>query len=127
MKNIKSIIALTLGVSISAGMFYSCKDKEEALPADFVPQKISLGDLSLEYLEQTVTFDSVYFDVNNDTTKLNGTSSNANGGKTIQDCNGNSAIIQTSTFSDLTNYYVPTGMGPLTAYVDEYNGTVQLV
>ena len=126
MKKITSILLNTLVLGTLTLTIPSCKDEAPPIPDSFKPTKISLDDLDTTYQGQTVLFDSVFFDPPPGT-KLNGTASNANGGKTIKDCYGNSAIVHTSPQHPLSDYYIPTGMGPLTAFVDVYQEQIQLV
>ena len=85
---------------------------------------------SLKYEGQLVKIENVQFvldDSNYGNGLFNGTTSNANGSKTFTDCDGNTAIVFTSTASTLTNVEVPTKKGYLIGEASSFNSTAQLL
>lgn len=82
------------------------------------------------YFGQLVRIEGVQFD-NTDGNwgngLFNGTTSNANGSKTLQDCDGNTMIVFTSTDSPLSSSMVPTEHGYIIGQADAFNTTQQLV
>ncbi|MEM9980865.1 MAG: DUF5689 domain-containing protein, partial [Bacteroidota bacterium] len=79
------------------------------------------------YLNQLVTLENVQF-IGSDTSQVfNGTSSNANGSKDLEDCEGNTIVVFTSSSSALSNEPIPDGSGRITATVSTFGETIQLL
>jgi hypothetical protein len=98
------------------------------------PEKFELITISEflagDYTDKLVKILDVEFDVNAanyGNGKFNGTTSNANGSKTLKDCFGNSTIVFTSTSSAWTNEPLPLGNGPIIAVGGIFNTTKQLL
>lgn len=79
------------------------------------------------YEGQFVQIENVQFVSGDQGVAFNGTSSNANGSKTLTDCSGNEMIVFTSTSSSLSNELTPTGNGTIVGQADSFNGTPQLI
>jgi hypothetical protein len=86
--------------------------------------------LANDYTGKLVKILDVEFDVNATNYgngKFNGTTSNANGSKTVKDCFGNSTIVFTFTSDAWSNEPLPLGNGPIIAVGGLFNTTKQLL
>jgi hypothetical protein len=98
------------------------------------PEKLDVITISEflagDYTDKLVKILDVEFDVNAanyGNGKFNGTTSNANGSKTLKDCFGNSTIVFTRTSDAWTNEPLPLGNGPIIAVGGIFNTTKQLL
>jgi len=73
---------------------------------------------------KAVTIENVQFKT--PTGKFNGTSSNANGSKPLQDCQGNEIICFTSSTSPISNEDLPAGNGTVEGVISIFGTTVQI-
>ncbi|MDT0294787.1 DUF5689 domain-containing protein [Mesonia ostreae] len=94
--------------------------------AEIVPTVISIADISPQYLNTLVQFENVqfpeallgqYFGNIDDTFSVN---------RDIENCDGQTATMRISGFSDFKNIDLPEGNGSLTAVLSIFNTTYQL-
>ncbi|WP_299461534.1 DUF5689 domain-containing protein [uncultured Microscilla sp.] len=104
----------------------SCADEKIAIPESLIPQVITVEEFNTgNYNGKLVQIENVQFE-EPEGTKFNGTTSNANGNKTVSDCAGNTFLLFTSTSRDFANSTLPRGNGTITGVGASFNGTVQL-
>ena len=80
-----------------------------------------------DYLGQVVRIEDVQFVTGDVGNEFNGTSSNANGSKTLTDCSGEELTVFTGTDSPLTNELVPGLNGYIIGEANEFGTTKQLL
>ena len=108
MKFNNKIIYILLGWVAILGMT-SCADEKIDPPASLIPTVISVEEFNTgNYNGKLVQIENVQFE-EADGTRFNGTTSNANGSKTLTDCAGNTLVVFTSTSRDFSNTVLPRG------------------
>ncbi|EAY25267.1 DUF5689 domain-containing protein [Microscilla marina] len=121
----KTFFYILLGWVAVLGMT-SCADEKIAIPESLIPKVITVEEFNTgNYNGKLVQIEGVQFE-ESEGTKFNGTTSNANGNKTVSDCAGNTFLLFTSTSRDFANSTLPRGNGTITGVGSSFNGTVQL-
>lgn len=121
----KQFFYILLGWVTVLGMT-SCADEKIAIPDSLIPKVITVEEFNTgNYNGKLVQIDAVQFE-EPEGTKFNGTTSNANGNKTLSDCSGNTLLVFTSTSRDYSNTTLPRGNGSIIGVGSAFNGTPQL-
>lgn len=123
--NLRFYTLLFFAVSL---FFTSCGEEEIAPPPGLVdnPVTVTIEELNSGQFEGLlVRLDSVQFATTG--VPFNGTNSNANGSKTLEDCNGNATIVFTSTDKLFSNALTPAGNGSIIGLASSFGSTVQLL
>ena len=125
MKLNKQLLYILLGWVVLLGTT-SCADEKIAIPASLIPTVVTVDEFNTgNYNGKLVQIDNVQFD-EAEGVKFNGTTSSANGTKTLTDCAGNSLAVFTGSDRDYSNTTLPRGNGRLLGVGNSFNGTAQL-
>ncbi len=122
----KILFFLCMGL-VSTTLFTACDDDDDvAPPPSLVPITVTIAEVETGNFEgQVVRIENVQFNEPVGT-QFNGTNSNANGSRTLADCDGNTTTVFTDAGDVFSNEELPRGNGAIVALASSFNNNVQL-
>ncbi|NJL13503.1 MAG: hypothetical protein HC913_11200 [Microscillaceae bacterium] len=121
---------LKLGLFLAlTSVFWACEEDEIAPPPGLIidPVVVTIDELNSGQFEGLlVKLEDVQFNEAAGTL-FNGTNSNANGSRTLADCNNKTAVVFTATDKEFSNLELPRGNGDLVGIASSFGSTVQLL